>query len=213
MTTLWDQKLDVLDTAEAHWSTSTILTVFFAAALISALFFGLGFTFGWGGTAKVSPEFTAAPATAAPGHPSAVPAEPVFAARPSIEAAGQLAYPAAVLRPTVLQQPVMEKVIGPAIPRAPQIADRKAGPAKTAAGTEDSSARFMVQVGAIGNRKDALRLVSQLRKQGFRAAIYPGKRDKFLHVQFGPFATLQQAQAMRHQVMAHGYHAMLKAAS
>ena len=71
----------------------------------------------------------------------------------------------------------------------------------------------MVQVGAIGNRKDAERLVAQLRKKGFYAGIYRGKHDKFLHVQIGPYKNEQQAQSMRHHLMASGYHAILKSAS
>jgi cell division septation protein DedD len=71
----------------------------------------------------------------------------------------------------------------------------------------------MVQVGAIGNRKDAERLVAELRKKGFHAAIYPEKHDKFLHVQIGPFKDFAQAQSKRHQVMASGFHAILKSTS
>ena len=71
----------------------------------------------------------------------------------------------------------------------------------------------MVQVGAIGNRKDAERLVAQLRKKGFYAGIYRGKHDKFLHVQIGPYKNEQQAQSMRHHLTASGYRAILKTAS
>ena len=73
-----------------------------------------------------------------------------------------------------------------------------------------SSAHIMVQVGAIGDRKDAERLVAELRKKGFHAGIYSAKNDKFLHVQIGPFKDAAQAQSKRHQVMASGFHAILK---
>jgi cell division septation protein DedD len=73
-----------------------------------------------------------------------------------------------------------------------------------------SSSHIMVQVGAIGNRKDADRLVAELRKKGFHAGIYQMKNDKFLHVQIGPFKDAAQAQTKRHQVMASGFHAILK---
>ena len=49
MTAIWEEKLDGLDASEVHWSTGTILTIFFAASLITAVFFGLGYTFGRGG--------------------------------------------------------------------------------------------------------------------------------------------------------------------
>jgi cell division septation protein DedD len=56
-------------------------------------------------------------------------------------------------------------------------------------------------------------MVAELRKKGFHAGIYPEKNDKFLHVQIGPFKDVAQAQSKRHQVMASGFHAILKSTS
>src|SRR6185437_1997332 len=52
MSALWDEKLEGIDTAEVHWGAGTILAIFFASSLVSAVFFGLGYSFGRGGTAK-----------------------------------------------------------------------------------------------------------------------------------------------------------------
>ena len=74
-------------------------------------------------------------------------------------------------------------------------------------------ARYMVQVGAVASRRDARTLVAELRKRGFQATIYPGKHDRYLHVQMGPYRSPEQANAVRHRVMAHGYRAVLKQSS
>ena len=52
MAAVLEENFDLSDVAEVHWSTNTILAIFFASSLISAVFFGLGYSFGRGGTAK-----------------------------------------------------------------------------------------------------------------------------------------------------------------
>jgi len=105
----------------------------------------------------------------------------------------------------------MTPVARPVVPAA----EKKSAPPpvvrhENAPAVDKSSAHIMVQVGAIGNRRDAERLVGQLRRKGLHAGIYPAKHDKFLHVQIGPFKDAAQAQRERHQVMASGFHAILK---
>ncbi len=196
MAALLEEQLDTIDTAEVHWSTSTILAVFFAASLISAVFFGLGYSFGRGGTANMVAGTSGMGATG-----SEQPVEQVAdrnssravhaASREaaSVPAAHMAAVSAAAKKPAVIQM------------------HAKAALPNVIAG------HYMVQVGAIGNRKDARALVAELRKSGFHSGIYPGKHDQYLHVQIGPFATAEQANAVRHHVMANGFHAILKRAS
>jgi len=214
MPAVWDDDLEGPDPAEVHWSASTILAIFFASSLISAVFFGLGYSFGRGGTAKplngmmLSPIHASAapqsetasglPASAMPEQTSVAPAH---APEPAMHATG-----------IVASASNKRAIVNPAALRAEPIAARKpvtAAPeqkGKSAVGTT----RYMVQVGAIGDHKDAQMLVSLLRRKGFHAGIYPAKRDRFLHVQIGPFATEAQAQTTRHRVLASGFHAILK---
>lgn len=213
MTTVYEEDLEISNAAEVHWSTSTILTMFFAASLISALVVGLGFSYRRNGTQKLTSggplAETAKPESAATRSEASAPMRSVRRPSPSTllrDAKTNLASSTA---------PARDGVRSSTIPPAPANA-HLAPRADTAASRSDAktkNGRYMVQVGAIGNRKDAQRLVAQLRRQGFHAAIYPGARDKYLHVQLGPFATTQQAQTMRHRVLAHGYHAMVKPAS
>ena len=219
MTALFEDNFDVHDPVEVHWSSSTILAIFFAASLVSAVFFGLGYSFGGAGTSKHSLTFNSAPATTSAATPTVQPAKPTpltasnqpspitnLASNGSAHAAAAApSTPPVALRPVAMtpivhaQTPVVEKKSVP----PPVKHDNATASAK-------SSAHIMVQVGAIGDRKDAERLVAELRKKGFHAGIYQRKTDKFLHVQIGPFKDAAQAQSKRHQVMASGFHAILK---
>ncbi len=220
MTALFEENIDVHDPVEAHWGTGTILAIFFAASLVSAVFFGLGYSFGGAGTLKRSLSINSAPASSnAAGSPILpAPSKPAdISNQPSPIAnvvANANAHPTgnAPSAPSVVSRPVAATHIAQSI--AP-MAGKKATPApsaqhENATANEKSGAHIMVQVGAIADRKDAERLVAELRKKGFHAGIYSRKHDKFLHVQIGPFQDAAQAQSKRHQVMASGFHAILK---
>lgn len=166
MPVLCDETTDVPNTTEVHWSTGTILTVFFASSLISAVFFGLGYSFSRGGNTK---------------PPVASTEVPTVSQSSSRHATGAFNQGAAART-------------GPTV-------------------TRDSRGYTMVQVEASANRKEAERLVARLRKKGFRAGIYRGRHDRFLHIQVGPYKSEQEAQSARHRLIASGYHAILKTAS
>ena len=68
----------------------------------------------------------------------------------------------------------------------------------------------MVQVAAISRQEDAEILVSALKKRGYTAVIRNDPKDNLLHVQIGPFATREEARAMRVKLLADGYNAILK---
>ena len=68
----------------------------------------------------------------------------------------------------------------------------------------------MVQVAAVSRQEDAEILVSALKKRGYNAVIRNDPRDSLLHVQIGPFASRDEARAMRTKLLADGYNAILK---
>ena len=76
MTAFFDENFDVHDPVEVHWSSSTILAIFFAASLVSAVFFGLGYSFGGAGTGKHSLTFNTTPANSSAATPTVQPAKP-----------------------------------------------------------------------------------------------------------------------------------------
>jgi cell division protein FtsN len=220
MTALFEENFDVHDPVEVHWSSSTILAIFFAASLVSAVFFGLGYSFGGAGTGKRSLTFNSAPASntavesavpAAKSTPLAASNQPSPISNLADNVHAHLAVAAPSTPPVALRPVAMTPITQSPAP----VVEKKIVPAPVvshdhAAVSQKSSAHIMVQVGAIGDRKDAERLVAELRKKGFHAGIYAQKNDKFLHVQIGPFKDVAQAQSKRHQVMASGFHAILK---
>ncbi|MGO8719489.1 MAG: SPOR domain-containing protein [Acidobacteriaceae bacterium] len=223
MAALCEEDLDVHDPVEVHWSTSTILAIFFAASLISAVFFGLGYSFGGAGTSKHSVAINSAPTSSnstgsavlqTPSHQAAELSRPAAVAN----TAGNVGTHAAESAPSKMPVPVHPATAPPVAHPSIPVAEKHlplAAPVVRESATANgaSETHIMVQVGAIGDRRDAERLVAELRKKGFHAGIYLEKRDKFLHVQIGPFKDAQQAQFERHQVMASGFHAILKSAS
>ena len=171
---------ETADAAEASWHPGTVLVFFFAASLISAVFFGLGYSFGHHGT--TGPEIGYGSVSAAGGLQASRHIR--GAVRPAsavhLHRSGATSAQAATLAAT------------------------------RSVGTDGG--RFMVQVGAVRNRREARRLVAKLRKSGFQAEIYPGRHDHRLHVEIGPFRTSEEANRMRHSVKARGYRAVLRRA-
>jgi cell division septation protein DedD len=220
MTALFEEDFDVHDPVEVHWSSSTILAIFFAASLVSAVFFGLGYSFGGAGSSKHSFTFNSAAEKTSVVEPTIPPASsaPLTTSnQPSPVtkfASNGGAHPAVTAASTIPAAP-RPVAMTPADHPATPVAEKKSVPPPSvrhdiSAAPASNSAHIMVQVGAIGNRKDAERLVAELRKKGFHAGIYQVKSDKFLHVQIGPFKDVAQAQGTRHHVMASGFHAILK---
>ena len=69
---------------------------------------------------------------------------------------------------------------------------------------------IMVQIAAVSRQEDAEVLAGALRKRGFNPTVHPGTSDKFFHVQVGPFTDKPQADAMKQQLLADGYNAIVK---
>jgi len=90
----------------------------------------------------------------------------------------------------------------------------KAG-AKTdanAAVTTTASGAFVVQIAAVTREEDAAALAGALRKKNYSVFVVnnPAVHDKFYHVQVGPFATMQDAEAMKVKLTGEGYNPIVK---
>ena len=70
----------------------------------------------------------------------------------------------------------------------------------------------MVQIAALSREDDAVSLAGALRKKSYNVIVVnnPTTNDKFYHVQVGPFATLQEADAMKAKLTAEGYNPIVK---
>ena len=69
---------------------------------------------------------------------------------------------------------------------------------------------WMVQIAAVSHPGDAEVLVSALRRRGYAVAVYRDPVDTLMHVQVGPFASRNDAAAMRQKLLNDGYNAIVQ---
>ena len=78
--------------------------------------------------------------------------------------------------------------------------------------TAAANGAFVVQIAAVTREEDAAALAGALRKKNYSVFVVnnPAVRDKFYHVQVGPFATMQDAEAMKVKLTGEGYNPIVK---
>jgi cell division septation protein DedD len=208
---------------EISLGTTTIIGIFFALALLCAVFFGFGYSLGRR-SAQTSAPSTAQTASStadtdsskpAPGsplnHPSAAPPS-----RPVDNASSEAAYPTQADPAQDTPAPASVKTVV----STSESDERTSPPAKTtaagpvaltpAAVTTTSPGAAVVQVAAVSHQEDADILATALKKRGYTVAVRQLPQDKLLHIQIGPFATKKEADAMRQRLQADGYNAIVK---
>lgn len=182
--TALEQPFQMQDAAEVYWSGKTVMAVFLAITLVSAVFFGLGYSFGRGLSIVGAPALAAMPAAS----------EGAATASTAPAAVHRAAFRAATATQDHAMQPAAAHH-APASGRNPHV--------------QAAAVHYMVQVGAVTQRKDAQRLQAALAHRGYHASIYASNHGRLLHVQIGPLSSLNQAQTVRHRVQASGFHAIL----
>jgi DedD protein len=190
----------------------TILGIFFALALICAIFFGFGYTLGRKSAqtaqTSASPSITiasnpsntlkpAAGSLATTSHAAKSPAPPPAEPAPTITV--PLAQPKSAVAPadTIIAG---EKPTTPI--QQPAISNQQPATAPTGA--------FMVQIAAVSSQDIADIELAALKKYGYNVVARHEPQDQLLHIQIGPFATRKDAEAMRANVQAHGFNAIVK---
>ena len=68
----------------------------------------------------------------------------------------------------------------------------------------------MVQIAAVSHPEDADVLVSALRKHGYAVSVHRDPIDALIHVHVGPFASHNDAAAMRQKLLNDGYNAIVQ---
>ena len=216
-----DHNLDEFDESaeperEISLGTSTVLGIFFALALVCALFFGFGYTMGRRSAPSVAgAQESAAVAAASGSKPLSGSAESHAVAGAAskdsaVEGSADSASPAPV---EVTKQSVVASDTQPSSPAAASAkAPVKVAQAPVAASPAVSSAAgsFVVQIAAVSHREDADILVTTLSRRGYNVTIRQEPQDKLLHVQIGPFANKKEADGMRQRLLADGYNAIVK---
>jgi DedD protein len=201
---------------------ATIIGIFFALALLCAVFFGFGYTLGRrssqpaaapAATADTSLTTTPGGSKPAPGSPAASPSaatqatdtpdsSPDSSSDSTARQTPNPAKPTAATPEPISTTPTLKPAAIHTTTPAAQITTPS--PAAATPGTA------LVQVAAVSHQEDADTLVTALQRRGYSVAIHHESQDKLLHVQIGPFATKKEAEAMRQRLLADGYNAIVK---
>jgi DedD protein len=200
---------------EISLGTTTILGIFFALALLCAVFFGFGYSLG---RRSAQPVASPAEVTTGPESSSSKPAPGSLVSRaigkPSADAAQSAIVPLdSANTPAQDSQPapdltsvkatvstVRADAPGPSANPAPKPAATV--PVATVAPSPGSP---VVQVAAMSHQEDADVVAVDLKRRGYTVAIRHEPQDKLFHVQIGPFSSRKEADAMRQHLQADGY--------
>jgi cell division septation protein DedD len=162
-----------------------VLGIFFLAALLSGVFFALGYIVGKSSSGSPSAGQQQSASTAPQGNPG----EKASALPPA------QTPPAAE---TAAAQPPAEK------PGEPPAAQPAAAPAL------QPEAFITLQVAALSKKEDADAMVALLRSKQFQVSIANPPTDKLHHVQVGPFATMKEADETKKRLEAEGFKPIVK---
>lgn len=200
---------------EISLGPGTILGLFFGLAIVCGAFFGLGYSMGrHSAQNSASPMIvsSASPAVSSTTKPTAGSVAAAF--KPTAEAAevsrnDSPAPPAKETKTT----PADAAIAGDRIPARPAAATATAAPAPASPGALPQIApngTFMVQVAAVSSKDIADIELAALRKFNYQVVVRHEPTDQLLHIQIGPFATKKDAEAMRQNVLSHGFNAIVK---
>jgi DedD protein len=206
---------------EISLGTTTILGIFFALALLCAVFFGFGYSMGKRSSPPVvsaaelpsaSPESNTSkpapgsPATHAASMPPAIPADDATRTTIATDAPTTTSPEATQPAPTLTRVKAVAADFRPDPPSKPATLK----PAAVASITPATPGAPVVQVAAVSHQEDADVLVNALKHRGYNVAIHHEPQDKLLHVQIGPFPTKKDAEAMKQRLQTDGYNAIVK---
>ncbi len=178
-----------------------MLAIFFGLVGVCAVCFGLGYSMG-----RSSGRSSVAAAESEPEKPVS-PAKPAKSQAPAPE---DLTF-----YKTVKQSEGDAHLPPPS--SAPRTTEPEAAPAARPQPAPAKAARvaaagaYMVQVAAVSRKEDADALLGALRKKSYNVTetVNP-PHDQLYHVQVGPFADLQEAEAARARLVSDGYNPIVK---
>jgi len=213
--------------SEITLSATTLLGIFFGLVLICGVFFGFGYSTGRHGnetpTSNASgitaPEQISAPAASHTPKPSAM--ESLQAANSGAQDPNAITEsldedstpdnaPAQSSAPGVKQTAAAQAPAMKAPASIVNLPAVKPASLSTPAPGAATGGSVMVQIAAVTRPEDANALASALRQRGYTVSVRNEPQDSLLHIQLGPFASRDEAKAMRTKLLADGYNAILK---
>jgi cell division septation protein DedD len=199
---------------EISLGTTTILGIFFALALLCAVFFGFGYTMGRrsaqpvAGPAEITTGRESNTSKPAPGSLANQTATAAGATRSAIvpldspNAAAQDSPEVPV--PTPGRTAVPSPRSDAPVEATPKPASKPAAFVPVSA-TVPSPGSSVVQVAAMSHQEDADVVAVDLKRRGYTVTVRHEPQDKLFHVQIGPFATKKEADGMRQRLQTDGY--------
>jgi DedD protein len=204
---------DLQQDREISLGTTTVLGIFFALALLCAVFFGFGYSLGRRSAAPVtgpaeglnSSESTSSkPAPGSPANRTADKQEKQSAGIPqsavvSVDSQDTQQTPSPDTVKTIVESPRSDARIGPSAKPV----------ALSVSAAAPSSGASLVQVAAMSHQEDADIVAVDLKRRGYTVAVRHEPQDKLFHVQIGPFTNKKEADAMRQHLQADGYNSAI----
>ncbi|MBI4166819.1 MAG: SPOR domain-containing protein, partial [Acidobacteria bacterium] len=193
-------------------SARFLILVFVMGVAACAVFFSLGFLVGYNErpsraantTEEVAPSGAVPPLVNPPPEPAQTVPAPVTPPTAGSESQIAEAKPPA--------KPSPQPAVKPPAPRPAAKAPAAKAPASTRRGKE--SAGFTVQVAASSEKKDAEKLVKELRARGLDVFVVPPQfsdaKDNLYRVQVGPYATRAEAVRIRDRIAKEGFKPFIK---
>jgi DedD protein len=202
---------------EISLSTTTILGIFFALALLCAVFFGFGYSMGRksaqpvSGSGEVTTRSENSSSKPAPGSPAnasgsstgrqtADETQSAITPLDTPNAGGDDSRPVPrqvkAIVPSSRSEVPAEATLKPAI--------KPAGIVPVAAELP-SAGSSVVQVAAMSHQEDADVVAVDLKRRGYIVAVRREPQDKLFHVQIGPFGNKKEADTIRRQLQTDGY--------
>ena len=103
-----------------------------------------------------------------------------------------------------------EAAVRTALPSQPGAVQPVAGGGSKVGPALNQASLLMVQIAAVSHPEDAEVLVGALRKRGYAVTARRDPNDGLMHVQIGPFANRNDANAMRQKLLNDGYNAIVQ---
>ncbi|MEG9432366.1 SPOR domain-containing protein [Terriglobus sp. ADX1] len=218
---------------EVTLNTGTVLALFFALALICAVFFGFGYSMGRKSTQApvtaanstttdssaddtASTSHNAASDKPAPGSP-AIQAVPGYMSQQEANDANSKStqsVAAAPARTPAVPAPARTAVAATPPTAAPVVRTTPTPPPAPVAAPVTAAAAapgsVYVQIAAVSHQEDADVLKSALGRRGYKVVERSDANDRLIHVQIGPFTDRKAAEATRQKLLSDGYNAFLK---
>lgn len=210
---------------EISLGTSMILGIFFALALLCAVFFGFGYSMGRrSAQSQAQPPARDQSTGVDAGGPKPSSGSLAGQSLSSSDSANNDALDregdAPLSTATRVNAALESKAQQPSKSEPDSSMDATVSSASPDSGASSATASntspiagrgsLFVQVAAVSHPEDAEALVNALKKRGYSVTIRQQPQDKLLHVQIGPFANKKDAGVMQQRLLTDGYNAIVK---